>query len=192
MDLKGHTFASVGEPITGVNLRLVDEGGNTLGLNAVGNIQLSGTVVFKAYHNNSESTARAFTPDGWFNTGDIGRLTMESKLEIIGRSKETIIINGLKYSLVEIENSIEISNIPGITRTYLATFAIMRDSHPTEDLIVVFNPTDDTAEQSQHFATIKQINKAVLSYCSKAPLEIIPLRSRSQSFDGRAGRLVRN
>ncbi|KAF5535063.1 non-ribosomal peptide synthase [Fusarium phyllophilum] len=173
--MKGHKFASVGEPVSGAHLRLVDDEGNLLGLNTVGNVQLSGSVVFKAYYQDPEATSRAFTRDGWFNTGDIGRLTTESKLEIIGRSKEVTIINGLKYSFVEVENSIEMAHIPGITRTYLAAFAITRDSQQTEDLIILFNPTNDGSDRNRVIETVKQIHQTVLRYCHKAPLEIIPL-----------------
>nr|WP_196779097.1 AMP-dependent synthetase/ligase [Bifidobacterium choloepi] len=77
---------SVGIPFPGFELRIGD--GNE--------IQIKGTAVFRGYHKNEEATEAAFTKDGWYMTGDLGRLDDDGFLYIIGRKKDLIITAGGK------------------------------------------------------------------------------------------------
>ena len=61
-----------------------------------GEIQIQGPAVFPRYHKNAEATADTFTEDGWFMTGDLGRLDEEGFLYITGRKKDLIITAGGK------------------------------------------------------------------------------------------------
>ncbi|MDX1483418.1 MAG: AMP-binding protein [Alphaproteobacteria bacterium] len=61
-----------------------------------GEIQLKGTNVFAGYDDNPEANAAAFTDDGWFRTGDLGRLDEDGHLSVSGRSKEIIVLGGGK------------------------------------------------------------------------------------------------
>ncbi len=70
----------VGLPLSGVEIRL--EGGE---------IQARGPNIFAGYFENPEATKEAFTPDGWFRTGDLGELAPDGWLRIKGRSKELIV-----------------------------------------------------------------------------------------------------
>ena len=89
---------TVGVPLPGVEVRLAEDG----------EIQMRGPQVFAGYWRNPEETQLAFTADGWFRTGDIGRVGEASgHLEIQGRSKEMIITGGLKVHPREVELAIE-------------------------------------------------------------------------------------
>ena len=77
---------SVGIPFPGFELRIGD--GNE--------IQVKGTAVFPRYHKNEEQTEASFTDDGWYATGDLGRLDDDGFLYIIGRKKDLIITAGGK------------------------------------------------------------------------------------------------
>ena len=77
---------SVGIPFPGFQVRIGD--GNE--------IQVKGTAVFPRYHKNEEATETSFTPDGWYATGDLGRLDDDGFLYIIGRKKDLIITAGGK------------------------------------------------------------------------------------------------
>ena len=79
-------FDSVGKPLASVELRLGDDG----------EILARGPNVFSGYHKDPEATAAAFTEDGWFRTGDLGRLTDDGFLQIIGRKKEILVTAGGK------------------------------------------------------------------------------------------------
>ena len=63
-----------------------------------GNLEVSGSVLFKRYYNNASATDDAFTADGWFRTGDQAIIDSAGYLKLVGRSKEVININGVKSS----------------------------------------------------------------------------------------------
>lgn len=77
---------SVGIPYPGFELRISEEG----------EIQVRGTALFPRYHKNAEASADSFTDDGWYSTGDLGRLDNEGFLFITGRKKDLIITAGGK------------------------------------------------------------------------------------------------
>ena len=62
----------------------------------IGEIQLKGPSVFAGYRDNPEANAAAFTEDGWFRTGDLGRLDEDGRILITGRAKEMIVLGGGK------------------------------------------------------------------------------------------------
>ncbi|KFI66568.1 AMP-dependent synthetase/ligase [Bifidobacterium magnum] len=77
---------SVGIPFPGFELRISEDN----------EIQVRGKAVFHGYHKNPEQTKEAFTEDGWYKTGDLGRLDADGFLYIIGRKKDLIITAGGK------------------------------------------------------------------------------------------------
>ncbi|MBW3088103.1 long-chain fatty acid--CoA ligase [Bifidobacterium sp. 82T24] len=77
---------SVGIPFPGFTLRIAEDG----------EIQIKGVSVFHRYHKNEEATRTSFTEDGWFATGDLGRLDANGFLYITGRKKDLIITAGGK------------------------------------------------------------------------------------------------
>jgi acyl-CoA synthetase (AMP-forming)/AMP-acid ligase II len=89
-------FASVGLPITGLQMRIVDERGDVLPHGHPGEVQLKGPMVFSRYYNNEEATRAAFTVDGWFRTGCRGRIEV-GRLCLVG-SGENGIISGINLS----------------------------------------------------------------------------------------------
>jgi len=98
-----HRRGSVGQPIDGVSLKVIDEDGRTLESGQEGEICVKGDCVMKSYYNLPEATADAFTQDGWFKTGDIGIVDAEGYLFIRDRKKDMIIIKGLKVFSAQVE-----------------------------------------------------------------------------------------
>ena len=93
----------VGVALEGVEVRLCDETTNEVAENEPGEIQVSGSNVFLEYWKQPEATRAAFTPDGWFKTGDIAVLE-DGYYRILGRSSTDIIKSGgYKISALEIE-----------------------------------------------------------------------------------------
>jgi malonyl-CoA/methylmalonyl-CoA synthetase len=93
----------IGQPLPGVDVRLVDESNNLTQDQIPGEIQIKGPSVFKEYWKKSEATARSFTPDGWFKTGDIAVIE-DGYFRILGRDSVDIIKSGgYKISALEIE-----------------------------------------------------------------------------------------
>jgi long-chain acyl-CoA synthetase len=98
-----HKPGSVGRPIPGMHVRIVDDAGNDLAAGQPGEIWVKGPMVMKGYHNLPTETAAALTADDYFRTGDLGRFDPEGFLYITGRKKDLIIVAGEKASPREIE-----------------------------------------------------------------------------------------
>lgn len=143
-----------------------------------GAIQVRGPLIFKRYFNNESATSACITPDGWFDTGDLGTLDDEGNLRIVGRTKEVIIMNGQNYSSFELEHAIESAEIPGLNKSFTASFSIWMEDAKTdsEDIVILFNPVDDATKDSPELRdTVAQINQAVIRFCRKRPAMVIPL-----------------
>ena len=94
---------SIGMPLPGVSVRLVDENMQPVINGEAGEIQIKGENVFKEYWNKPDATAKEFTSDGWFKTGDVA-VVEEGYYRILGRSSVDIIKSGgYKLSALEIE-----------------------------------------------------------------------------------------
>ncbi|HEX3432122.1 MAG TPA: malonyl-CoA synthase [Rhizomicrobium sp.] len=104
---------SVGFALPGVALRVAaPDSGAELPQGDVGTIELRGPNVFAGYWRNPEQTAQAFRPDGFFITGDLGRIDERGYLHIVGRAKDVIISGGFNVYPKEIEA--EIDSLPGV------------------------------------------------------------------------------
>ena len=93
----------IGKPLPGVEVQLVDEQNHQVEPGQTGEIQIKGPSVFKEYWGKPEATAKAFTQDGWFKTGDIAVIE-DGYYRILGRDSVDIIKSGgYKISALEIE-----------------------------------------------------------------------------------------
>jgi malonyl-CoA/methylmalonyl-CoA synthetase len=106
---------SVGVPLPGVEVRVMNESGSPCGVNEIGAIEVRGPNIFKGYWRMPEKTAEEFTKDGWFKTGDVGRWGGDTSagkvpdhyLCIVGRNKDLIISGGYNVYPKEIESFID-------------------------------------------------------------------------------------
>ncbi|TPL85982.1 AMP-binding protein [Mesorhizobium sp. B2-3-12] len=94
---------SAGLPAPTIGLRIVDDDGKEVAANEPGEIWLSGPSITPGYWNRPEETARAFTSDGWFRTGDIARRDDEGFVTLVDRRKDMFISGGENVYPVEIE-----------------------------------------------------------------------------------------
>jgi fatty-acyl-CoA synthase len=81
------------KPLDGVSIRISPEG----------EIQVNGWNVMKGYHNNPAATAATFTEDGWLKTGDLGELTADGRLRMVGRLKDVFRVGGENVAPAEVE-----------------------------------------------------------------------------------------
>jgi malonyl-CoA/methylmalonyl-CoA synthetase len=103
---------TVGFPLPGVGVRVCGDDGRQLAPGEIGNIEVTGPNVFKGYWRMPEKTKEEFTPDGWFKTGDVGKIDAPGYVTIVGRSKDLIISGGYNVYPAEIEGYInEISGV---------------------------------------------------------------------------------
>lgn len=106
---------TVGFPLPGVSLRVQDDEGQSLPTGEIGGIQVRGPNVFKGYWRMPEKTAEEFTADGFFKTGDVGRIDERGYVTIVGRSKDLIISGGYNVYPAEIEGYI--NELPGVAES---------------------------------------------------------------------------
>ena len=84
----------------------LDDAGAPCPVGEIGNIQVRGPNVFRGYWRMPEKTAEEFTADGWFRTGDVGRIDAQGYVTIVGRSKDLIISGGFNVYPAEIEGTL--------------------------------------------------------------------------------------
>lgn len=93
-DIKSPIFGTVGSPIRGVEVRIVDENGTVLPPATKGIVQVRGGIVMQGYFKQPELTATVIDNEKWFNTGDLGLLSIHGELILRGRIKDTIVLRG--------------------------------------------------------------------------------------------------
>ena len=106
---------TVGPALPGVSVRIVDADGAPCAPEAVGAIEVRGPNVFAGYWRMPEKTRDEFTGDGYFRTGDMGALTGDRYVRIVGRAKDLIITGGLNVYPKEIEEKIDA--LPGVVES---------------------------------------------------------------------------
>ncbi len=102
---------TVGRPLPGVELRIIDGSGQACPPGVVGGVEVRGPNVFAGYWKMPEKTREEFTADGFFRTGDQGELVSEvpgrGYLRLVGRAKDMIITGGLNVYPKEIEERLD-------------------------------------------------------------------------------------
>jgi malonyl-CoA/methylmalonyl-CoA synthetase len=141
---------SVGLPLAGVEVRVVDTHGKPLPAGEAGDLQVRGANVFKGYWEMPEKTREDFTDDGFFNTGDVACIAEDGYVSIVGRSKDMIISGGLNIYPREIEMLLDTlegvgeSAVVGVPHAdfgeaVVAVVVPTGDGALTEDAVVAFS-----------------------------------------------------
>jgi long-chain acyl-CoA synthetase len=94
---------TTGLPLPDTDVKLLDESGHEVALGESGEVCVKGPQVMQGYWNQPEANAAAFTPDGYFRTGDVGVITPEGFLRIVDRKKDMVIVSGFNVFPNEIE-----------------------------------------------------------------------------------------
>jgi malonyl-CoA/methylmalonyl-CoA synthetase len=112
---------TVGQALPGVEVRVSQQACSPE--SSIGAIEVRGPNVFSGYWRQAEKTQEAFTPDGWFQTGDLGRWTDKAYLSTVGRSKDLIISGGYNVYPKEIEDELN-------ALAYIEESAVIGVPHP--------------------------------------------------------------
>jgi len=106
IDKKLKRLASIGKPMSDIEMKVVDEDGNTLPPGEAGEILARGPRVMTGYWKDDEKTAKTIDKDGWVHTGDVGYVDEDGYYFLAGRSSDMIIRAGENISPEELENVI--------------------------------------------------------------------------------------
>ena len=119
--LNGQRIAgTVGFPLPGTDVRIMDENGQPCATDGVGSLQVKGPNVFQGYWRMPEKTAEEFTDDGFFVTGDLGTINADGYVSIVGRSKDLIISGG--YNIYPKEIEMVLNELPGVLESAVFAF----------------------------------------------------------------------
>jgi long-chain acyl-CoA synthetase len=89
-----NVLGTIGPPLPRTEVRIVDEAGKDVGREVRGVIQVRGPQVMSGYFRNEAASRACLTADGWFDSGDLGLVSSEGDVMIVGRAKDTIVLTG--------------------------------------------------------------------------------------------------
>ncbi len=141
---------TVGYPLPGVEARVVDAGGQELARGEVGVIEVRGANVFAGYWGMPEKTAEEFRDDGFFITGDLGKMEEDGRVSIVGRAKDLVISGGYNIYPKEVERLID--EMPEVLES-----AVIGVPHRDfgEGVVAVVVPVDEAVEEPQVRAVLE-------------------------------------
>jgi malonyl-CoA/methylmalonyl-CoA synthetase len=146
---------TVGLPLPGVSLRVVhQEQGTPLAAEEIGMIEVKGPNVFCGYWQMPDKTRAEFRDDGYFITGDLGKIDTRGYVHIVGRGKDLVITGGFNVYPKEVEN--EIDALPGVEES-----AVIGIAHPdlgegVTAVVVRTHSADATLTESYVIAQLRQ------------------------------------
>ena len=142
---------TVGAALPGVGVRVHDDQGRACAAGEIGGIEVRGPSIFAGYWQMPEKTREEFTADGWFRTGDVGRLDALGVLTLIGRSKDLIITGGFNVYPAEIEG--RINDLAGVAES--AVVGVPHADFGEAVVAVVVARPGATLEPAQVIATLR-------------------------------------
>ena len=158
---------TVGLPLPGVGVRVLDDKGSPLPAGEVGHIQVKGPNVFKGYWRMPEKTADEFTTDLWFKTGDVGRIDADGFVTIVGRSKDLIISGGYNVYPAEIEGVV--NELPGVAES-----AVIGVPHPDFGEAVVAVVVPRPGAKLDGAAIAAQLRKQIANFKLPKQVFVVP------------------
>jgi acyl-CoA synthetase (AMP-forming)/AMP-acid ligase II len=141
---------NIGLPLPGIDIAIKDDEGNSVPQGESGEICIRGPNVTPGYYNQPEENAKAFTPDGFMRTGDIGIMDAEGYTRIIDRKKDMILVSGFNVFPNEIENVI--STCPGVLECAAVGIADEKQGEAVKVFVVRSDPalTEDDVVRYCH------------------------------------------
>lgn len=135
---------SIGVPLPGVELRLVDEEGQDALEGDPGEIWVRGPNVFLGYWRDQPATAAVLSPEGWLRTGDVAVADGEGHLYLVDRAKDLIIVSGFNVYPAEVERALR--DHPGVAEAAVVGVADQATGEAVKAFVVVSpgsSPTED-------------------------------------------------
>ncbi|QKW35615.1 SDR family NAD(P)-dependent oxidoreductase [Actinomadura sp. NAK00032] len=133
----GTVLSTVGAPIPGVRLRVVDDDGGVLPEGRVGELRITGDTMMAGYHANAEADRDSYAADGWYRTGDLA-FVRDGEVVIAGRRKDQIIVRGVNHLAHEIESVV--ARVDGVRVTFVAAAGLREPGAGSDRLAVFFVP----------------------------------------------------
>jgi len=139
---------TLGLPIPSTDVALLDEEGSEVPLGEVGEISIRGPQVTKGYWNQPAESARAFTADGWFRTGDMGFMNEKGYVKLTDRKKDMILVSGFNVYPNEVEDVI--MTHPGVLEVAVIAAPDERSGEAVKAIVVRKDPALTAEELTTH------------------------------------------
>jgi long-chain acyl-CoA synthetase len=172
---------SVGMPLPGIDLRLVDDGGRDVEPGDPGEIWVRGANVFSGYWHDPEATAAARTADGWLRTGDLGSRDHDGFLYLVDRRRDLILVNGFNVYPREVERVV-------LEDERVAEVAVVGAEHPLTGQTVVAHVVPREGAQVDVDALHDHLRSQLARY--KCPTRIEVVAALPQTATGKVRRGV--
>ena len=167
----GREIVSVGRPIDGFEIRIVDEDQRPRPRGRVGAIECRGPSLMEGYLGQPEPTARTLRPDGWLATGDLGFLC-DGELYIAGRRTDMLLIRGSNHSPEEVEQPVQ--EVEGVRRGCAVAASWLPEGAEGEELLLFVEARRGVARD--HFSSIAaSCRHAVIEATGLAPHRVLVL-----------------
>ena len=160
-------MGTVGPPLAGIALRVVDGQGRALPPGTTGGVEFKGPNVFRGYWKMPERHAADFTADGFFRSGDLGVIDDDGYLRLVGREKDLIISGGLNVYPKEVEALLD--RFEGITESAVIG---MPDADLGERVAAVVVPSGVPGELDPP-AIIAKLRTALAGYKVPKDLHVV-------------------
>lgn len=166
-------LSSVGRPLPGVQIRVVDDTGKVVPEGRLGELRIRGLTMMHGYFANDDANRESYDEDGWFRTGDLA-FVHNGEVVIAGRKKDQIIVRGINYMAHEIESVVE--QVDGVRVTFAAAAGVREPGAGTDQLVVFFVPlqwdSDVLAE------TTERVRATLVREAGIAPDLLVPVTER--------------
>jgi long-chain acyl-CoA synthetase len=169
-------LGSIGPPLPGVDVRLVDSDGRDALDGDPGEIQVRGDNVFAGYWNDRDATSRVLTDDGWLRTGDIAVADTDGWLTLVDRAKDVIIVSGFNVYPGEVEEVIE--EHPSVLEV-----AVIGEPHPRTGETVVAFVVPAPGVQPDPVELLRHAGRRLARY--KLPTRVEVVDALPRSFTGK-------
>lgn len=151
---RSNTFITCGHRLPGYELEIRDEEGQVLDERRCGILHVRGASVMSGYFGNTEATSEVLSPDGWLNTGDVAYQT-GAEVVIVGRAKDTIIVNGRNILPQDIEYLAE--SQPGVRTGDSTAFALPNAQGYDQPVVLLEYREKDRDKRLQLVAALHQL-----------------------------------
>lgn len=176
-------YVSVGQPIDGVQLEVVDEHGTRCSDRSIGELWVKSPFNFTGYYREPDATAEAFV-DGWYRTGDLG-YRVGSSVFVTGRQKDVLIIGGVNVFPNDVEDVV--NRVEGVIPGRTAVFAQF-DSRMQTERITILAESDSSAHEAREVVmAIRQWVQASFELAS-FEVHLVPVGWLVKSSSGKVAR----
>jgi acyl-CoA synthetase (AMP-forming)/AMP-acid ligase II len=157
---------SVGRPVPGCEVRVVDADGAVAGWGVPGALEVRGPMVTGGYLDDDDATKETLHADGWLRTGDRAVIAADG-LTVTGRDKDVIIAGGRNLTSGEVESVIDA--VDGVDPTWTVAVAVRADDSATDQLAVVFVPAGSAPADE----VTERVRRAVLRRFHLRPSHVL-------------------